>query len=508
MKKIVSIILSIFLLLVLISTVILADAKEETVVFSRAEGFPQRDPYQGAAANQVIDRLIYDRLVELMPDGSIAPGLAESWELSENEKEVTFHLHKGIKFHNGEPFTAEAVKVTLERLRDDTSLKHGRKLGPDQIEKVEIIDDYTCVLYLKAPYGPLFNILGAFDSILPPKAFAEQGVALFDHPIGTGPYKFVEYVQDVSLTVEANKDYWNEEFYPRVDKIIYKPIMEPSTQIAALLTGEVDILDMVHPDQAAVLEADPNITVIREPSWDAWFFEFNSRHPILNDIRVRTAIDLATDREGLVEVMGGGAPCYTWGWQGQVGYTPDIRSEYDPERARKILKQTGYSAEELTFKFNVPEGWFPKLKEVAVVLQSMMADVGISFKVNVMEGGAFREARAASDYDIFVTGGALPDPAIGMIPLVVKDAYGSGFVNETLNQLIYAGSNTLDNDMRQFFYEQAFQIMFAQKAPQLVFFQMETIYAFRNRITDFPFVRHKVVHLRSVDTTDNPGPVK
>jgi len=106
MKKIVSIILSIFLLLVLISTVILADAQEEIVVFSRAEGFPNRDPYQGAAANQVIDRLIYDRLVELMPDGSIAPGLAKSWELSKNEKEVTFHLHEGIKFHNGKPFTA------------------------------------------------------------------------------------------------------------------------------------------------------------------------------------------------------------------------------------------------------------------------------------------------------------------------------------------------------------------------------------------------------------------
>ena len=508
MKKIVSLIFLISLVLVVIGAPTLAADQEETVVFARGEDFTTLDPHNNHhLSNQVVDRLIYDRLVELQPDGSYEPGLAESYELSENQREVTFHLREGINFHNGEPFTSEAVKVTIERLRDNPTLVRAQAFGPDQIDRVDIIDDYTCVLYLKTTYGPLWNQLGSICHIIPPKAFAEQGVDLFENPIGTGPYRFVEYLQDVNLTMEANRDYWREDI-PKVDKIIYKPILESSTQIAALLTGEVDIVDMVHPDQVPVLEADTGITVLRDAAWDAWFYQFNMKHPILSDVRVRTAIDLATDRQYLVEVMGGGAPAYMWSYPGMVGYTPDIKTEYNPEKARKILKQTDYTAEELTFSYKVPEGWYPKMSEVAVAIQSMMADVGITFNVEVTEGAAFIESRAAANYDIFTTGAAMTDPGNATIARVVKDQDHSSYMNKELNDLIMAAANTVDPELRHDYYVQAYQIMNAVKVPQLHFFLMETIYAHRDRITGFPFVPFKIANLRTVDTVENPGPVK
>jgi len=508
MKKIANIVLVIFLIFLLVYTVGIAAEQEETVIFSRGETFLTLDPHDNKhTSNSLVDKLIYDRLIERDNDGNMVPGLAERWEISEDQKQLTFYLREGVTFHNGEPFTAEAVQVTIHRLRDNPSLIRASALGPDHVEKVDIIDDYTCVLHLKKPYAAIFDVLMRYIFILPPKAFTEQGVALFDHPIGTGPYKFDSYEQDVSFVVVANKDYWQEEI-PRVDKIIYKPILEASTQIAALLTGEVDIVDGILPDQIPLLEQDPDITILRGPGWDALFYTFNCANPILNDVRVRTAIDLATDREYIVELTGGGAPAYIMSKPGMVGYTPDIRSDYDPEKARELLAETGYTAEELTFDFKAPIGYYPKTREQAVAIQSMMSDVGITFNVEMMEGAAFTEARAAAKYDIFITGANITDPGWTLVSRVVNDRDNSSYVNEELNKLLMAAEVTVDPEQRHEIFVQAYEIMFKEKAPLLVFYEMEVLYAHRNRITNFPFNRFKSAPLRTVDTIDNPGPVK
>lgn len=484
-----------------------AAEEEEVVTFARAEEFITLDPQDNHhLSNMIIDRLIYDRLLEMNEDGSLEPGLAKRWEVNDDETEITFYLQEGVKFHNGEPFTSESVKFTLERLRDNPEMARSRTLGPDQIDRVEIIDDYTCTLHIKQPYGPLFGLLGHIYGMLPPKAYAEKGDGLWDHPIGTGPYKFVNHVRDVELVVEANTDYWQDGM-PRVDKIVYKVIKEPSTLIASILTGEVDIVDMVHPDQVPSLEKDDNIVVMRDIAWDGWFYQFNFKHPILSDVKVRTAIDLATDRERLVEIMGGGGPRWIWSCKGMVGYTPDIGEPYNPEKARQLLKETGYSPEELTFTYKVPEGWYPKMSEVAVAIQDMMKKVGINFDVRVMEGASFMDARHNADYDIFTTGAAFTDPANVTLPRVVKDQDHSGYVNEELNQIFIDAANTLDRAERQRLYEEGYRIMYDVKGPQLLFFQMETIYARQDRITGFPFSPFKTANLRAVDTTDDPGPV-
>jgi len=508
MKKVFVVICLVFLAFGMAGAVVFAADQEETVVFSRSETFLTLDPHDNKnTSNSLVDKLIYDRLMERDNDGSMVPGLAEKWELSENQMDVTFYLRKGVTFHNGEPFTSEAVKVTIERLRDNPALIRASTLGPKQVDNVEIIDDYTCVLHLLIPYATIYDVLMRYIFIIPPKAFAEQGVALFDHPIGTGPYKFVAYEQDVSYTVEANKDYWQEDI-PRVDKIIYKPIQEASTKLAALLTGDVDIVDGIIPDQIPLLEKDPNITVLRGSGWDALFYTFNCANPILNDVRVRTAIDLATDREYIVEITGGGAPAYIMSKPGMIGYTPDIRSDYDPEKAREILAETGYTAEELTFDFKAPTSYYPKTRDQAVAIQSMMADIGITFKVEMMESAAFVAARKAAKYDIFITGANITDPGWTLISRVVNDKDHSSYVNEELNELLMAASVTVDPDLRHDIFVQAYEIMFAEKAPLLVFYEMEVLYAYGNRITGFPFNRFKSAPLRTVDTVENPGPVK
>ncbi len=500
--------ISLALLVAFFTGALAVGAEEEIVVFARPEGFVSLDPQNNHhLSNMIVDKLIYDRLVEITPKAEIVPGLAERWKVSDDGTSVTFYLRKGIKFHNGEPFNSESVKFTLERLRDNPELLRSRTLGPDQIEKIEIIDDNTCVLHLKQPYGPLFMCLAQYFSMLPPKAYAEQKDELWKNPIGTGPFKFVEYVRDVRYVVEANRSYWQKDI-PKVDKIVYKPIKEPSTLIASILTGDVDIVDMVHPDQAPALKLDKHIKVLRDTAWDGWFYQFNVKHPILKDVRVRAAIDYATDREGLIEVMGGGGPRWIWSLPGMVGYADDIKCEYDPKRARELLKETGYSKKDLTFSYKVPEGWYPKMDEVAVTIQHMMSEVGITFEVRVMEGASFMDARHSADYDIFTTGAAFIDPATVTLPRIVHDQDHSGYKNEKLNQLVIDASNTLDQAKRQRLYQEVYKIMFEEKAPQLPFFQMETIYAHRDNITGFPFSPFKVADMREVDTTGNPGPIK
>ena len=193
---------------------------------------------------------IFDSLVGRDAENRIAPQLAESWKALD-DLTLQLKLRRGVVFHNGEPFNAEAVRFTFERVLDPNQ-KSPNRANVGEVARVEVVDDYTVNLVLRQPYAPLLNRLIDFP-IVPPKYTAEkgnQGLAL--RPVGTGPFKFVELVKDDHMIVEAFDRHWRGA--PKIRRIVYKPIPEPFTRAAALRNNEVDVIDTVPPNLAGELE--------------------------------------------------------------------------------------------------------------------------------------------------------------------------------------------------------------------------------------------------------------
>ena len=284
---------------------------------------------------------LFDSLVSRDADNRIVPHLAESWKALDD---LTWQLklRRGVVFHNGEPFNAEAVRFTFERVLDPNQ-KSPNRANVGEVARVDVLDEYTVNLVLRRPYAPLMNRLVDF-SIVPPKYTAEKGnQGLSLRPVGTGPFRFVELVKDDHLIVEAFDRHWRGA--PKVRRIIYKAIPEPFTRAAALRNNEVELIDMVPPNLAAELERVGGIRVQRVPSTWIIYLGLNALKKPLSDVRVRQALNYATDVDALVKSvldgngrrMDGPFTPHMFGFDLSVkGYGPD------PARARRLLAEAGY----------------------------------------------------------------------------------------------------------------------------------------------------------------------
>src|SRR5690554_5329960 len=208
-------------------------SKEKVLNFAWTEELTTLDPQKHMDVTAFfIHRHMFDPLIERTPDGGLKPMLATEWEYL-NDTTLRLKLRQGVEFHNGEEFTSKAVKFTIERIKSPETGSSQAHLW-DRIDRVETPDKYTVVIYLSEPYGPLllnFNML----EILPPNAGSRPDFA--ECPVGTGPFKFTEWVRGSHITMERNENYWGNN--PKVDKISYKEYKETATRISALETGEL-----------------------------------------------------------------------------------------------------------------------------------------------------------------------------------------------------------------------------------------------------------------------------
>jgi peptide/nickel transport system substrate-binding protein len=277
---------------------------------------------------------IFDSLVGRDADNKLVPQLAESWKALDA---VTWQLklRRGVVFHDGEPFNAEAVRFTFERVLDPNQ-KSPNRANVGEVARVEVVDDYTVNLVLRQPYAPLLNRLIDFP-IVPPRYTAEkgnQGLAL--RPVGTGPFRFVELVKDDHLIVEAFDRHWRGA--PKIRRIVYKPIPEPFTRAAARRNNEVDLIDTVPPNLATELERAGSIRVSRVPSTWIIYLGLNAFRKPLSDVRVRQALNYATDVDALVKsVLDGNARRMDGPFTPQMfGFDPSVKGYGpDPAKARR-----------------------------------------------------------------------------------------------------------------------------------------------------------------------------
>jgi peptide/nickel transport system substrate-binding protein len=385
-----------------------AKAKEPSgqIVFSQGIEVQTLNPAlaTGIPAFQVLHN-VYDALVLMGPDGKLEPMLAESWTMLDD---VTwqFKLRRGVKFHNGETFNAEAVRFTLERLLAEQRNPFLNTI--QQVDRVEIVDEYTVNILTKKPYPLLPHRLAMAAVIQPPKYTAEKDDAfLATNPVGTGPYKFVEWKRGDRLTIEANPDYWRGA--PTVKTIVFKPIPEESTRVAALKTGESTLIVNVAPDKAKELSESQDTKVLEIAVGPHLLFIFRTdlAGPI-SDPKVRQAINYAVDKESIIKnlLLGYGEVL-----QGQpssasiFGFSPDVKAfPYDPDKAKKLLAEAGYP-DGLEITFDTPQGRYTKDREVAEAVIGQLAKVGIRGKLDTIEWAVWMERNSKKTFnEIFLVG--------------------------------------------------------------------------------------------------------
>ena len=321
---------------------------------------------------------MFDSLVQFDADMELQPSLAESWEVKD-QLTYEFKLRKGVKFHNGQEFTSADVKYTVEWILDEEN-KSKQLRYFKYIDTVETPDDYTAVIKLKEPYAPMLSNLSMLW-IVPKKTIEEIGREEFaKHPIGTGPYKFVEWLKDQRLVMEAYEGYWRG--VPRVQRLVWRNIPETSTRLAELRTGGVDIAIRVPVAQVELLEKDPNLKVVSIPTLRTKWVTLNTWAPPFDDKRVRQALNYAINKEEIVEALYEGnahiagqpyAPAV-------LGFNPDIEPyPYDPDRAKSLLAEAGYP-DGLEVVLDVDE---PVHAEPAQAIAGQLAKIGIDVKVNI-----------------------------------------------------------------------------------------------------------------------------
>jgi len=321
---------------------------------------------------------IYDGLTMRTADMKLVPGLATSWEMLDNDTRIRFKLRQNVKFHNGEPFYAQAVKFTFDRLLGSEGAKGPQQSNYNAIKEVKVIDPYTVDFILSRPDPVLLTKLAGYGAMLvPPKYVTEKGDEYFNsHPVGTGPFKFVDYKPKVSLTLERNGDYWDGA--PKLDGIVYRFIAEPATQVAELQAGRLDIATAIPLSMLDVIAKDPKLTTASINGPTTLALRFNTKEGITKDPSVRRALTMAVDRDTIIKQMLGGNAEAVASFQGKLsfGYDPALKPlPYDPAEAKKLLKAAGIkpgATVQIDFR-----GTDTNFREVAQAISGYLQAVGV-----------------------------------------------------------------------------------------------------------------------------------
>jgi peptide/nickel transport system substrate-binding protein len=422
-----------FAALSLLPQLVAAQGKKDSVVMAMALEPPGLDPTSGAAAAiaEVTLYNVYETLTKVKEDGTAAPLLAESWTVSPDVKIFTFKLRKGVKFQNGEPLNAEAVKFSFERSAAPASTNKDKSLF-QSIAGIATPDVDTVVITMKNPEPNLPFLLGqAPASIVEPKSVDTNGTK----PVGTGPYTVAAWAKGSSITLAKWPEY-RDAAAIKLNKVTIRFISDPSAQVASLLSGDVDAFPRVAAARSlAQFKADPRFSVLIGGSRSKTIVTINNKKKPFDDVRVRRAVLAAIDRKAMIEgaVDGFGVPIGSFYTPGSLGYvdTTDI-NPFDPEKAKKLLAEAGVTTPlEVTLKLPPPA----YARQGGEVLAAQLAKVGINAKIENLEwahwlSGVFNPT-GPQNYDLTIVSHVEPFDLVKY----TEDNYYTGYKSEAFNAL-------------------------------------------------------------------------
>ena len=485
----------------LLSTTMLSlgAAQAKTLAYC-SEGSPEGfDPalYTAGTTFDASSRPVYNRLVEFERGTTkVIPGLAESWEVSDDGLEFTFKLRQGVKFHTTDFFTptrdfnADDVVFSFERQRSadhpwfaytpGTAWEYFNSMSmPDLLKSIEKIDDYTVKFVLTKPQAPMVANLGMDFASIMSKEYADQLEAagtmeqLNQQPIGTGPFKFVAYQKDAVIRYQAHPDYWDGK--QPIDDLVFAITTDASVRQQKLQAGECHVAPYPNPADIEALKGDPNLQVMEQEGLNVGYLAYNTKQAPFDNAKVRKALNMAINKEAILEAVYQGAgviaknpiPPTMW------SYNDDIEDDpYDPEAAKKMLEEEGVTDLDLKiWAMPVQRPYNPNARRMAELMQADFAEVGVDVEIVSYEWGEYLERSKAEDRDGAVLlgwTGDNGDPDNFLAVLLGCDAVGNAnraqWCNEEFDGLIQEAKTLTDQEARAELYREA-QEVFKREAP-------------------------------------------
>lgn len=430
------------------------------------------------------------------------PELAREWEIQGDRVHV-FRLHKGVTFHNGDPCTAADIKWNLERVKDKAQAPiHAWKLA--LLESIETPDPHTVKLSFAKPY-PFLRVAftgstGRAATILSPRAVKEKGKAYGRSPVGTGPFKFVEWKEGDFILLERFADYWEKDGaggkLPYLDKVLFKFIIEPSTLVAALRTGEVDGINNVSPQFVADLRKDPKLNVYTAVGGNWRCMHMNTAKEPFSDKNLRRAVAFALDRQEILDRVQFGEGIVAHG-----PISPPMGGFYDPafetgkngqyfdlEQAKQLVKQSKYANGAEVMLLSNNSGIDPRQAEV---VQAQLAKIGIKVNIELADSPTFRRRWLQErQWDLVqIQWDADLDPDETLYPeLHSSEAWNAGrWVNKDFDRMVEGARSENDFKKRKKFYEEAVRLI-VEDAPVAILLHMNEQKVFHKYVKGFQMI--------------------
>jgi peptide/nickel transport system substrate-binding protein len=447
------------------------------------------DPRVGIdAQSERIDNLIFDDLLSRGDDLNVAPGLAERWETPDPHTYV-FHLHRGVKFHDGRPLTSRDVKWTFD------SLLHGKIRSTKAavyrfVDRIDAPDEATVIFHMKEPAATLlWNLSDGAMGIVPDGS----GDEMTRHPIGSGPFKFVSAETDREVVIERNDDYWGGP--PKLARVRFAVVPEATTEALELRKGSGDIaINSLTPDTVFTLARDPNLEVERAAGTRLAYLGFNLRDPILKDVRVRQAIAYALDRRPMIEYLWRGQaeparsilPPQSWAFNGEV---PNY--DHDLDKANRLLNAAGYpSINGVRFHITMKTSTDENTRLMAAVMQQQMREVGIALDIRSFEFATFFSDVQRGAFQIYglrwIGGNEDPDIfeyAFDSAKFPPNGANRGYYSNPQMDALIDKARREIDPNVRKPLYADVQRIL-ADDLPYINLWYLDNVVVHTRRVRD------------------------
>jgi dipeptide transport system substrate-binding protein len=494
-------------------------AQAKTLVYC-SEGSPEGfdpAPYTAGTTFDASSRAVYNRLVQFKP-GTVEtePGLAESWDVSEDGLEYTFHLREDVQFHTTDWFTptrpmnADDVIFSFERQWKEDNPWYSYSPGitweyfnsmsmGDLLKEIVKVDDYTVKFVLNRPEAPFIANLGMDFASIMSKEYADQLAEagtmdqLNQLPVGTGPFEFVDYQQDAVIRYAAHPDYYKGQ--QPIDDLVFAITIDGAVRAQRLQAGECHVMPYPNPADLAMLRDDPNLTVMEQEGLNVGYLAYNTQVPPFDNPDVRKALNMAIDKEAILEAVFQGAgtiaknpiPPTMWSYNDAIEDDP-----YDPEAAKAMLEEAGVTDLSMRiWAMPVARPYNPDARRMAELIQADFAEIGVDVEIFSLEWAEYLAQSTALDRDGAVLlgwTGDNGDPDNFLAVLLGCDAVGNAnraqWCNEEFEALIQDAKVSSDREERTRLYEEA-QVVFKREAPWATIAHSIVFMPMSNKVTGY-----------------------
>ena len=479
------------------------EAEKELVIVQGTEPWTMDMQWVTAQVIVNVGNHIQQTLLDYDHSMTLQPNLAVSWEQIEPTV-WQYKLREGVEFSNGEPFNADQVKFSFDRVMapDSDSMRKGETR---YVSSVEVVDDYTVNFHTDGII-PLFDLyVTAKFPIVPEGYITENGAQHFaNNPIGTGPYVLEEWVKDDHITLRKNPTYWGEE--PNIDVLTFLTVPDISSRVATLLAGEADIATDLQPATVQEVEDRDGLSVVSRPGMRSVFLLFNTKidSPV-TDRRVRQAINYAVDKDAIIanildgfgkKLEGQVLSEEYWGYQAALEAYP-----YDPAKAKELLAEAGYP-DGFDLRIVSPRGRYMMDAEISQAVAGQLKEVGINATVDTLEWGVFSEEQYSHEGGpVFLLGYMTVPDAARMLSIWHSTHPNDQHPDATFDELSDAAINETDVDARREIVKEAVEY-FREDAPVVFLHQQYILWGVHDRVQNFaPFPDGRLKIDASIDVT-------